>query len=134
MILHQHAPFASMMCKAIAFCETMLSISDVLYPFAVLAIDNDIQCVFTPNSEQEATEGMIEELEVRINERKVFAESAVSLLVYSATIKHATRESTDAIVFTITDSAGKNTVTVYPYALTLNGIKFEKPYTCDFSD
>ena len=77
---------------------------------------------------------MIEELEMRIDERKVFAELSVSLLVYSATIKHATRKTTDAMVFTITDSAGNNTLTVYPYTRAPKGVKFERPYTCDFSD
>lgn len=134
MILQQHVPFASMVYKALAFSETMLSMSNVLYPFAVLNVGSDMQCVFTPNTEQEATHGMIEELEARINERRVFAQAAVSLLVYSATIKHTVRGTTDAIVFTIIDSAGKNTVTVYPYAVTSSGIKIEKPYTCDFSD
>ena len=134
LILRQHIPFASMIYKALDFCEIMLSQSSTLYPFAVLSIENDVQCIFTPTSNQNASEGMIEDLQLRINERKLFSESTVSLLVYSALIEHPGESDTDALVFTITDSAGKNNVTIYPYSVTNYGITVSKPYTCDFSD
>ncbi|MGB3725437.1 MAG: hypothetical protein WA981_06695 [Glaciecola sp.] len=134
LILQQHIPFASMIYKALDFCEVMLSHSDTLYPFAVLSIGNDMQCVFTPTSQQHAPESMIEALQLRINERKLFAKSTVSLLVYPAIISHPEQYDSDALVFTITDSAGKNNVTIYPYCMNKHGITVNKPYTCDFSD
>lgn len=143
LILKQHMPYAAMISKAIDFSEWMLSNTGTLFPFAVLTIGNDLQCVFAPADGQDATAGMIEELGVRIAEQKIYAEEAVGVLVYSATVcanhkhshsKGAFTEETDAIVLTISDSAGKNTVTIYPYTRTPRGIIIAKPYTCDFSD
>mgnify|MGYP001050810084 CR=1 FL=1 len=143
LILKQHMPYAAMISKAIDFSEWMLSNTDTLYPFAVLTIGNDLQCVFAPADGQEATAGMIEELGVRLAEQKIYAEEAAGVLVYSATVcashqqnelQGGFKEETDAIVLTITDSAGKNTVTIYPYSRTPQGINISKPYTCDFSD
>lgn len=134
LILKQHMPYAQIISKALAFSQSMLTYSCTLYPYAVLSIDNDINCVFVPSDGQEASSGMIEDLQQQINERKLFAENAVSLLVYSATVTHPDRSSSDALVFTITDSQGQNTVTIYPYNRNKTGIKFYRPYTCDFSD
>lgn len=134
MILRHHIPYAATIKRTLDFCENMLSRSHVLYPFAVLSIDNDLHCVFVPSETQHAETGMIEKLQGRINERKLFAENAVSLLVYSATVMHPNKKEIDAIVFTITDSQGHNTVTIYPYKHVETGIKIYAPYTCDFSD
>ena len=134
LILKQHIPYAQIIAKALAFSETMLSQSNTLYPYAVLSIDNDINCVFVPSDDQQASKGMIEELQEQINERKLFAQNAVSLLVYSATVTRPDRSVSDALIFTITDSQGQNTVTVYPFKRTQAKLKIYTPYTCDFSD
>lgn len=134
LILKQHIPFAEMILKALDFSEVILTRSASLYPFAVLSIDNDVQCIFSQENKQLADTGMIEDLQNRINERKLFAESAISLLVYSATITEPNHLQTDALVLTMTDSSGKNNVTIYPYTLKQCNILFAKPYTCDFSD
>ncbi len=134
MILKQHIPYAATINRALDFCENMLVRSRVLYPFAVLSIDNDLHCIFVPSETQHAESGMIEQLQERINERKLFAENAVSLLVYSATVMNPNKREVDALVFTITDKQGQNTVTIYPYKHVETGIKIFAPYTCDFSD
>lgn len=145
LILKQHVPYAAMICKALDFCEIMLAHTNThtIYPFAALTMHNDMQCIFTPLTSQHASAGMIEELEMRISQFQLYAESSVSMLVYSAKISPhsysastdpATEEETDALVFNITDTAGKNNVTIYPYSVTRNGIRIETPYTCDFSD
>lgn len=156
LLLKHHIPYAAMICKALDFCEIMLSRCDTIYPFAALTMQNDNQCVFAPSCSQDASCGLIEELEMRIAERQMYAESCVSLLVYSATIstgkgakatasgadmlsrKPSMTQSfsaeTDALIFNITDSAGKNNVTIYPYSLVDGKVCIHKPYTCDFSD
>jgi hypothetical protein len=156
LLLKHHIPYAAMICKALDLCEIMLARCDTIYPFAALTMENDTQCVFTPSVSQDATSGLIEELEMRIAERQMYAESSVSLLVYCATIstgkgskasaygadimsrKPSMTQSfspeTDALVFNITDSAGKNNVTIYPYSFINGKVCIHKPYTCDFSD
>ncbi len=136
LILRQHIPYARLIYKALDFCSIMLSKSHTLYPFAVIAIENDIQCVFTPNrsDDDELGMGMIENLQACITERKILCESTISLLVYSATVLHPNKTETDALVLNITDSAGQNTVTIYPYTHTEKAIKLDKPYSCNFSD
>ena len=142
-ILKQHIPYAAMISKDIDFCEMMLTKTNTLYPFAVFTFENDMQCVFTPSKEQDASAGMIQELENRIFEYRIYTESAVSLLVYNATVSESQctpkmtqrfPEETEALVLTITDSTGNNTVTIYPYVIVENKIELGNPYTCDFSD
>ena len=134
MILQQHIPYAGVIEKSLDFCQDLLCRSNILYPFALLSIDCDLHCVFVPNHSQHTTGGLIEDLQAQIDERKLFAENAVSLLVYTATVTHPNKEESDAIVMTITDSQGYNTVTIYPYKKVQTGIKIFAPYTCDFSD
>ena len=134
MILQQHIPYAATISRSLDFCVTMLSRSNVLYPFALLSIDNDLHSVFVPSNTQHARGGMIEDLQAQIDERKLFAENAISILVYSATVTHPNRKESDALVLTITDTQGHNTVTIYPFKQIETGIKIYTPYTCDFSD
>ena len=134
MILNQHIPYAEVIKRTLDFCDTMLSHSSVMYPFAVLSIDNDLHSVFVPSDHQYANPGMIEKLQSRINERKLFAENAVSILVYTATVTNLQKQESEALVFTLTDSQGQNTVTIYPYKHVNTGIKIFSPYTCDFPD
>ncbi|MEM0912292.1 MAG: hypothetical protein AAGJ37_15055 [Pseudomonadota bacterium] len=134
MILEQNIPFASLINSALDLCKVMLSKSTTLYPFAVVSIDNDVQCVFTATQEQEARAGMIEELEQQLSYRRLMAKDAVGILVYAATVAEPGRQNSSALVFSITDSGGKNTVTVYPYEQSKSAISLGRPFTCDFSD
>ncbi len=134
MILKQNIPFANLINSALDLCKIMLSKSTTLYPFAVVSIDNDIQCVFTANQEQEARAGMIEELEQQLSYRRLMAKDAVGILVYAATISEPGGENSNALVFSITDTGGKNTVTVYPYNQDKSSISLGRPFTCDFTD
>jgi hypothetical protein len=137
MILKQNIPYAALIYSALDLCDLMLARSNTLYPFAVISIDNDVQSVFTQSKDGHAPSGMIEELEMQLCEQRIMAESSVSVLVYSATITspHSRdNEQSDAIVFNITDSNGKNTITLYPYTNESNRMKLGAPFTCDFSD
>lgn len=77
---------------------------------------------------------MIEDLQAQLDLRQKIAKNSVNLLVYSATVTHPNATESDALVFTINDTQGHNTLTIYPYQLIPSGIKIKQPYTCDFSD
>ena len=106
----------------------------MLFPFAVLAIENDVQCVFAAEHEDELQGGLIEHLQSQLIERRMYSENTISLLVYSATISSPQGDEIDAIVFNITDSNGENTIALYPYFYEQNSIRLGTPFTCDFSD
>jgi hypothetical protein len=146
LVLKQHSPYAALICKALDFCELILNHTDQLYPFAAFTANSDVECIFVPSHTQAAEPGLIEALEIQLNQHQLYTESSVSLLVYNAVISAGQcpsndcatpkegKAQTDALVFNITDTSGQNNVTIYPYCITKNGIKIEKPYTCDFSD
>ena len=134
MILKQNIPYAALIYSALDLCDIMLARSDILYPFAVVSIENDVQCVFTKSLEDLPTGGMIEDLETQLCEQRMMAENIISILVYAAVITTPQGKESDAIVFNITDSDGKNTVTLYPYTHELNTIRLGAPFTCNFSD
>jgi len=140
MILKQQVQYASMIDRALNLCEVMLTRSETLYPFAVLSIDKQIQCVFLDDEDYKnqhtsgAQFGMIEKLERQLAKGKVQANSAIGMLVYAATIRTSQEEEKDALMFSICDANGENTLTLYPYEFEVNSIKIGKPFTCDFSD
>jgi hypothetical protein len=140
MILKDQVQYADVIDKALHLCRIMLSRSETLYPFAVISIDKDIQCIFLEDKDclskhpNGAHFGMIEKLERQIAIQKIQAKSAVSLLVYAATLKSPDAKETDGLMFSISDSSGENTLTLYPYEFEINSIKLGKPFTCDFSD
>ncbi|MFC4700367.1 hypothetical protein ACFO4O_09380 [Glaciecola siphonariae] len=134
MILKQNIPYAALIYSALDLCDIMLTRSSTLYPFAVMSIDNDVQCVFTPNLNEHPQNGMIEDLSAQCREQRLLAENAISVIVYCATISTPQGDESDAIVFNITDSNDKNTVTLYPYEHDTNAIKLGIPFTCDFAD
>jgi hypothetical protein len=134
MILKQNIPYAALIYSALDLCEVMLTRAHTLYPFAVLAIEDDVQCVFAAERDEEIQGGMIEHLQSQLLERRMYSENTISLLVYSATISTPLGDEGDAIVFNITDSSGENTITLYPYFYEQNAIRLGVPFTCDFSD
>jgi hypothetical protein len=134
MILKQNIPYAALIYSALDVCDIMLARSNTLYPFAVVSIDNDMQCVFTDNLNEHAHSGLIEDLARQLRDRRLLAENAISVLVYAATIATPEGKESDAIVFNITDSNGKNTVTLYPYIQEIDAIKLGVPFTCNFAD
>ncbi len=123
-----------MISRAIDFCEIILNRNAVLYPFAVLSRETDLECVFVPNKQQQSTPNMIEELQNLMLKQTANNKPVTSLLVYSATVTYPHRLGSDALVFIITDSQGYNTITIYPYQHMDKGIEIDRPYTCDFSD
>ncbi|MDT0627496.1 hypothetical protein [Alteromonas sp. W364] len=140
MILKDQVQYADVIDKALHLCRIMLSRSETLYPFAVISIDKDIQCTFLEDEDCQNTHpngahfGMIEKLERQIAIQKIQAKSAVSLLVYAATLKTPDARETDGLMFSLSDSNGENILTLYPYEFEINSIKLGKPFTCDFSD
>lgn len=134
LILQQHMPYSTMINEALAFCEFMLAHSPTLYPFALMSADNALHCIFLPASDQHAKPQMIESLQSQIESSRNPNTQTSALLVYSAILRDSEEDDTDALVFTITDSQGHNTITIYPYEHQQDGIRLKPPYTCDFSD
>jgi hypothetical protein len=140
MILKQQVRYASMIERALALCEVMLSRSETLYPFAVLSVDNNVHCIFLNDEDygnrhpNGAHFGMIEKLEQQLALYKVQTKSAIGMLVYAATIRTPDKEEKDGLMFSICDANGENTLTLYPYEFEQNSITIGKPFTCDFSD
>jgi hypothetical protein len=134
MFLKQNVPYAALIYSALDLCEVMLTRAHTLFPFAVLSIEHDVQCVFAAEHGGEIQGGMIEHLQSQLTERSMYSENTISLLVYSATISSPQGEESDVIVFNITDSNGENTITLYPYFYEKNSIRLGVPFTCDFSD
>ena len=140
MLLKNQAGHASIIDQALSLCEIMLSRSETLYPFAVISLDNDVQCLFLEDEDCDnkhpngAHFGMIEKLERKIATLKIQTRSAIGMLVYAATIRTPSQQENDGLMFSICDASGENTLTLYPYEFELNSIKIGKPFTCDFSD
>lgn len=118
----------------------MLSRSETLYPFAVLSVDKELHCIFLDDEDYDnkhpngAHFGMIERLEELLALYKIQTKSAIGMLVYAATIRTPVKEEKDGLMFSICDSNGENTLTLYPYEFEQNSITIGKPFTCDFSD
>jgi hypothetical protein len=136
LILQQHMAHAQMINKALKFCESMLTRSDLLYPFALLCEQNHTTCIFTPHSSQLAPPQMIESLQTQIERYQKLSnnQQSVSLLVYCATVSQPKSPDCDVLVMLVSDSQKQNTIAIYPYQQSSNGIKISQPYTCDFSD
>ena len=140
MILKQQVQYAPMIQKALSLCETMLSRSETLYPFAALSVDGDTHCIFLSDEDYNnlhpngAHFGMIEKLEQQLQLYKIQTKSTIGMLVYAATIRTPHKEEKDGLMFSICDSNGENTLTLYPYEFEQNSITIGKPFTCDFSD
>jgi hypothetical protein len=140
MIMKQQVQYTSMIDRALKLCDVMLSRSETLYPFAVLSIDKQIHCVFLDDTDFQnqhpngAHFGMIEKLERQLALGKIQAQSAIGMLVYAATITSPQQEENDALMFSICDANGENTLILYPYRFEVKSIKIGKPFTCDFSD
>jgi hypothetical protein len=134
MILQQNIPYAALIYQAMDLCGVMLARSNTLYPFAVMSVDNHIQCVFSSNLEEHAKSGMIEDLSRKLRDQRLLVSNAISVLVYAATISTQHGQESDAIVVNITDSNAQNTITLYPYIYESDAIKLGAPFTCDFSD
>lgn len=132
--LEQHLPLVNMISIAKDFCESMLRCSDSLYPFAVMATNTDVRCIFTPCEGQYAQTNMIESLQTQIEGYKSLDLDLASLLVYAADIVHPDNSESKALVFTITDTQGHNNLTIYPFERTKTGLVIRKPSTCDFLD
>lgn len=134
LILKEHVPYADMVECALDFCESMLVRSCTLYPFAVITSDSDIRCIFVPNTGQLAKSHMIEDLQAQLEVEQKAVKDSTNLIVYAATVAQADNTEGDALVFTINDSQGHNTLTIYPYKHIASGIKIGQPYTCNFPD
>lgn len=134
MILKQNVPYAALICSALDVCEIMLARSSTLYPFAVISVDNDVHSVFSDISDDGSNGGLIEDLTARLSNARLSSENAISVLVYAAALQTEEGLGSDAIVFNITDTSGKNTITLYPYSQEANTIKLGVPFTCDFAD
>ena len=140
MILKEHIQHAEIIDKALSLCQAMLARGETLYPFAAISIDNDIRCLFLDEVEglhshaSGANFGMIEKLERLISINKIQAKNAVGLLVYAATLTTDDNQESDALVLSMCDGDGENTLTLYPYEFCESGIDIGRPYSCDFSD
>ena len=128
-------PYANLVQTALHLCDTMLSRSDTLYPFAVLRNDDDdVQMVFAEYSNQFARPKMIEELEQQLQERSLHRANSIALIAYAASIQSENGEDHGAIVLNITDASGDNTITIYPYKKQATFLDFGTPFTCNFTD
>lgn len=134
MILKQNIPYAALIYSALDLCDIMLRHSNTVYPFAVMSIDNDVQCVFSAQKDHELASGLIEDLSAQTRDLQMLSENAISVIVYCATVASPKGKESDAIVFNITDSNGKNTITLYPYKHEAHAIVLGTPFTCDFAD
>lgn len=140
MILKQQVQFAPMIQRALNLCEIMLSRSETLYPFAVVSVNGDTHCIFLNDEDYDSKHpngahfGMIEKLEQQLAFHRMQTKSTIGMLVYAATIRTPNKEEKDGLMFSICDSDGENTLTLYPYEFQQNSITIGKPFTCDFSD
>ena len=133
-ILPQHMHLANMISEALDFCESVLLQSPTLHPFALVSDNSDIHCVFVEHDDQLAQSNMIESLQTQLEMHTSSNSDYTSLLVYCADIHDASSHTSDALVFTITDTQGHNTITLYPYKRTRDGLQISQPSTCDFLD
>ncbi len=134
MMLKENIPYANLIYSALDLCKIMLAKSAQLFPFAVVSIDNDVQCVFSQFEGESAQAGMIEELQDQVSNIRLTASNTIGILVYAATVSNPNGNESDALVISITDSSGNNTITLYPYTLRDNTVELSSPFTCNFLD
>lgn len=114
--------------RAVQFAAALLKHTDSIYPFAVLSIDGDVQCVCC-DEEQAENGNMIEMLEWLIVERSFQTQRTNSVVVYLASVVVPEQGESDVIVVQINDATGAEITRLYPYAVTSNGVAIGAPST-----
>lgn len=114
--------------RAVQFAAALLKYTDSIYPFAVLSINGDVQCVCC-EKEQAENGNMIEMLEWLIVERSFQTQRTNSVLVYLANVVDPQQGESDVIVTQINDSTGAEITRLYPYAITPQGVSIGMPST-----
>lgn len=134
MILQENMRYASLITRALDFCEVCLTHTTSLYPFALVSINNTTQSIFVEDECELSSSKMIEELETLIKQKIGQPETSIGLLVYAVTVMTPENQQSDAVMMSISDSTGANTMTIYPYQRNQGKIVIGTPYTCDFSN
>ena len=134
LVLKENMRFAELIKQALDFSELCLNKSDSLYPFALMSIDNAFECIFLDNEEDPVPNNMIEKLEAKVSNRMIHTQSCMAVVVYAISVVGQNSHCSDALMFSISDSSGANTMTIYPYKRVNKTIRFKPPYTCDFSN
>ena len=111
-------------------CVKHFSHNETFYPFASVAIDGDIQCIF--NSEHEHREyQIIEQLEQEIWERTHQVQQSLSVLVYSGLMVDDRGHKRDVIVCDVTTQEGEQQQIYYPINFTCSNPQIGTPFTSD---
>lgn len=133
-ILEQQNQFAPMISMGLDFSEIILKRYQSLYPFALCSVGSSVQSIFPPAGYGDYEHNIIEQLQGNIARIQATTTSTACLMVYAVSTLFENGEFKDALIFSISDTDLKNTLTMYPYSLNNGDVVFEMPYTCDFYD
>lgn len=121
-------PVNLLVCRALALCETMLSHSSHLYPFAAIYEQGRIGCLFTDEEDEDEEQAqLIEKLQWRIIDTTTDAES-YSLLAFAATVVTPYDGHLDVVAITVTTPQGNERQLLCPYRWVDNRVVFSEPF------
>jgi hypothetical protein len=119
-----------MLDASIELCRTLLKHNESFYPFASVAIDGDIQCIFhEPNAYKEHQ--LIDKLEDEIWAHTHQVQQSLSVLVYAGLMVDDKGAKRDVVVCDVTTQEGEQQQIYYPVSFTCTRPKIGSPFTSE---
>lgn len=124
------ATLERMLQLSIDLCRTLLKHNETFYPFASVAIDGDIQCIFNSGGDYREHQ-IIEQLEDEIWARTHQVQQSLSVLVYSGLMVDDRGHKRDVVVCDVTTQEGEQHQIYYPVNFTCANPQIGAPFTSE---
>ena len=115
---------------SIQLCRTLLQHSDSFYPFASVAIDGDIQCIFHDDASL-VEHQLIEQLEDEIWVRTHQVQQSLAVLVFSGLMVDDRGKKRDVVVCEVTTQEGEQQHIYYPVDFARTNPQIGAPFTSE---
>ena len=124
------ATLERMLQLSIDLCRTLLKHNETFYPFASVAIDGDIQCIFNSGGDYREHQ-IIEQLEDEIWDRTHQVQQSLSVLVYSGLMVDDRGHKRDVVVCDVTTQEGEQHQIYYPVNFACANPQIGAPFTSE---
>lgn len=124
------ATLERMLQSSIDLCRTLLKHNETFYPFASVAIDGDIQCIFHSDDVHREHQ-IIEQLEDEIWARTHQVQQSLSVLVYSGLMVDDRGHKRDVVVCDVTTQEGEQHQIYYPVNFACANPQIGAPFTSE---
>lgn len=125
-----HTTLERMLQLSIDLCRTLLKHNETFYPFASVAIDGDIQCIFNSGGDYREHQ-IIEQLEDEIWARTHQVQQSLSVLVYSGLMVDDRGHKRDVVVCDVTTQEGEQHQIYYPVNFACANPQIGAPFTSE---